>query len=323
MVTKIIDRSPTLHGFPHGVDIDGTDGDETLSGTFLNDTINGNGGNDQLFGHGGNDVLNGGAGNDYLVGGAGADQLIGGDGFDVASYADATLGVTVDLATGFGTNDAAGDTFSSIEKIVGSSFDDIISGDAGNNNFDGGDGNDWLFGQAGDDTLKGGKGDDHIVGGDGNDYIVGGGGNDVLTGDSAGTHGFDTFVISAQQDATVTITDFDYHTDTLSYAGFGDKPYGDDGALAWGWHDDHLDQWVTYNLDGSDKLFYDVGSGKLVDMNANLAHAMLDHAAIGPNAFHAEVIFSNYAALSNDFTVVTPPWLDLGQVQAGHNLLFA
>ncbi|HEX8101594.1 MAG TPA: hypothetical protein VF533_03205, partial [Solirubrobacteraceae bacterium] len=50
-----------------------------------------------IFGGPGNDTLTGGAGPDRLDGGAGGDVIAGGAGTDTATYADRTLGVTVDL----------------------------------------------------------------------------------------------------------------------------------------------------------------------------------------------------------------------------------
>ncbi|WP_166218951.1 beta strand repeat-containing protein [Pseudomonas atagonensis] len=91
-------------------------------------------------------IITGGAGNDLLIGGAGADQLIGGAGIDTASYEDIVsgVGVTVNLKTGVHTGFAAGDTFSSIEVIRGSSYADNFVSDAGATTFDGGNGNDTL-----------------------------------------------------------------------------------------------------------------------------------------------------------------------------------
>ncbi len=83
-----------------------------LSSELLADLIRGLAGNDLLNGGGGADTLDGGDGNDTLIGGAGADALIGGAGNDTASYADATAGVTADLADSRPqhSGDAAGDT---------------------------------------------------------------------------------------------------------------------------------------------------------------------------------------------------------------------
>ncbi|PYD22726.1 calcium-binding protein [Pseudomonas savastanoi pv. glycinea] len=72
--------------------LQGSDGDDTLSGTSSNDvidaglgddTVNGGGGDDTLKGNDGSDTLNGGDGNDLLLGGAGNDALNGNDGNDV------------------------------------------------------------------------------------------------------------------------------------------------------------------------------------------------------------------------------------------------
>ena len=81
-------------------------------------------------------MLKGGIGVDTLDGGPGADTLDGGgtddDGEnDVATYASAMEGVTVDLSGGnSGRGDAAGDSFDGIEQYVGSYHADIfIAGD--------------------------------------------------------------------------------------------------------------------------------------------------------------------------------------------------
>ena len=78
----------------------GTLGDDTLTGTNVVNSIDGLDGNDQINGGGGNDLLYGSAGNDILDGGDGNDSLDGGAGRDRATYADATGGITVDLAAG-------------------------------------------------------------------------------------------------------------------------------------------------------------------------------------------------------------------------------
>ena len=123
----------------------GTAGDDVIIGTAKADLIKGLAGNDLLEGGGGADTLDGGDGNDTLVGGAGGDALIGGAGIDTASYADATAGVTADLAdSSFNTGDAAGDTYSGIENLTGSAFNDRLIGDANANVFDGGAGNDTV-----------------------------------------------------------------------------------------------------------------------------------------------------------------------------------
>jgi Ca2+-binding RTX toxin-like protein len=118
----------------------------------------------------GNDILLLGAGDDTLIGGPGDDQLSGGDGFDVASYSGAGAGVTASLLNPQNNlGDAAGDTYQSIEGLIGSGFADRLFGDGSANTINGGFGNDVLFGDAGDDTLDGGNGADFMNGGLGND----------------------------------------------------------------------------------------------------------------------------------------------------------
>ncbi|MEB3340004.1 calcium-binding protein [Okeania sp.] len=64
-------------------EIQGTEGDETLTGTTGSDRIFGDDGNDILNGDAENDYINGGNGNDGLTGDAGNDYLYGGDGNDI------------------------------------------------------------------------------------------------------------------------------------------------------------------------------------------------------------------------------------------------
>ncbi|MBB4232305.1 serralysin, partial [Rhizobium mongolense] len=99
-----------------------------------NDTVVGNEMVNTLWGNAGNDSLDGGAGNDWLSGGAGADLLVGGSGVDTASYGTATAGLKVSLLNSSGnTGDAAGDTYSEIENLAGSTFADTLYGNAGAN----------------------------------------------------------------------------------------------------------------------------------------------------------------------------------------------
>ncbi|MGR9235068.1 hypothetical protein ACU8NU_26320 (plasmid) [Rhizobium leguminosarum] len=97
-------------------------------------------GNAALTGNAGDNIITGGTGNDTLIGGAGADQLIGGAGTDTASYATAAAAVTINLATGVHTGDAAGDTFNSIEAFVGSNLNDSFFASAAADNLNGGAG---------------------------------------------------------------------------------------------------------------------------------------------------------------------------------------
>jgi Ca2+-binding RTX toxin-like protein len=111
-----------------------------------NDTFNGGGGDDHLYGQDGNDMLKG---------GAGVDSLDGGTGEDTASYVGSPSAVTVNLTSGTGSGGAAEfDTLVNIEDLLGSSFGDSLTGNAGANVIDGRDGNDTLNGLGGADQFK-------------------------------------------------------------------------------------------------------------------------------------------------------------------------
>jgi Ca2+-binding RTX toxin-like protein len=130
-------------------------GDFSVSAGDSASTIIGGSGRDRINAGGGNDTLEGGAGDDSLDGGAGADVLRGGSGFDTASYASTIgpEGVTLNLATGVHTGDAAGDVFDSIELLSGSNRADTFIGGSGNDTFAGAGGNDSIDGGAGSDTV--------------------------------------------------------------------------------------------------------------------------------------------------------------------------
>ena len=145
---------------------------EQAVGGSGNDNIIGNDADNVLRGNGGADTLDGGAGNDTLVGGAGGDVLIGGTGFDTADYSYLALGLTVDLGQpSNSTGDAAGDTFTLIERVIGSAGDDVIRS--------------WgsdliILGLGGADTIIGGSGNDTMIGGAGADFMDGRGGYDTV-----------------------------------------------------------------------------------------------------------------------------------------------
>ncbi len=169
--------------------------DEVLIGGSGNDTLNGNAGNDILLGGAGNDNLNGGEGNDILVGGAGNDTLNGGNGNDTASYLDSTAGVTVTVnGNNQSTGGAGTDSLSNMENLIGSMFNDSLTGD-GNANV--------LSGLAGNDILIGGGGDDMLIGGTGSDTMTGGTGKDTfkwMAGDAGGVDTIKDFTTGANGD---------------------------------------------------------------------------------------------------------------------------
>lgn len=161
----------------------GSNGGNNINGTNGDDTIDGAGGADKLKGRDGADELRGGDGDDKLVGGAGADTLIGGNDYDTADYRSSKLGIVLDMLAASGTGgDAAGDTLTEIERIIGSQRSDTIQGDNDANRFDGQNGSDWLEGRGGNDLLRGQGGQDTLIGDEGDDTLEGGGGGDRLIG---------------------------------------------------------------------------------------------------------------------------------------------
>jgi Ca2+-binding RTX toxin-like protein len=153
------DANDTIIGGAGNDTIYGLSGNDRINGGAGNDTINGGTGDDLLVGGVGNNVINGGQGNDYILAAGGNDAITGGAGYDTIDFSMATKGMTVNLnthlATGFGS-----DTISGVEAVIGSAFNDVLTGDKGNNYIDGGFGNDVLRGGKGADTLVGNGGDD-------------------------------------------------------------------------------------------------------------------------------------------------------------------
>jgi Ca2+-binding RTX toxin-like protein len=251
------DYSDLLYGTDGADTIHGMAGWDTIYGGKGNDRLYGDEGKDTLFGGEGNDILDGGFDNDTLDGGAGADTLIGGAGDDTASYEHAKRGVTLSLATGGVSNDAEGDTYSGIENVTGSAYNDIIAGNSADNFIFGMAGDDFVFGMAGNDDLFGASGNDIVRGGVGDDYLSGGDGNDRLTGDDAGSIGNDIFDLGARDSGVDTVTDFQRGHDKLDFAGLDANSFGTDGRLAVG----SVSHGFS-NLDG-DSFAFDVKTHKL------------------------------------------------------------
>ena len=259
--------------------------DDILVGDANNNALIGRDGSDVLVGGAGNDVLNGGDGNDTLIGGEGKDNLLGGAGADFlnggdgdddrANYRRSQEGVTVDLATGTGSDgDAEGDVLVNIEQIIGSEFDDTLIGDDADNR---------LVGRDGEDYLEGGAGDDILVGGDDDDVLVGGAGSDRLNGQSGDR---DTVDYTASEEAVdVNLTtrrgsggdaegDRIFNVEDIRGSDFNDVLTGADGVnrLAGNEGDDEL-----IGMGGDDMLLGGEGAdiingGEGID-TANYQHA--------------------------------------------------
>lgn len=191
-----------LEGTPQDDQITGGAGKDSIWGYEGSDTIDGGDGDDSLTGGGGDDTLAGGAGNDALYGDAGNDTLYGGDGNDT-------------LTDGFGENLLEG----------GAGDDEIALFGNGSNLVDGGTGDDTIRGGSGNDTILGGEGNDEIQltdyhsafdaahtvivdAGAGHDRIVFGNTHAAASVSISGGTGTDSFVLSGNATAEVTIQDF-------------------------------------------------------------------------------------------------------------------
>jgi Ca2+-binding RTX toxin-like protein len=193
--------------------------DNAIVGTNAADQLFGLGGDDELRGLNGNDVLDGRGGDDVLIGGLGADRLIGRGGTDAASYQGAAAEVRADLLTPTkNTGEALGDTYSSIENLIGSDNADWLGGNHKRNTIYGGAGDDFLNGQGDADTLYGEAGNDTLQGGGGNDRLEGGAGNDTLNG---GASGRDWFVFSTGEWGHDVVQDFEDGVDLIDFRGSG------------------------------------------------------------------------------------------------------
>ncbi len=84
------------------------------------------------------------------------------------------------------TGEAAGDSYTSIEGLIGSQFSDfLLVGDGQANYVAALDGDDYAAGEAGNDTILGGEGNDQFWGGTGADSLDGGNGYDIARYDFA------------------------------------------------------------------------------------------------------------------------------------------
>ncbi|WP_162143788.1 calcium-binding protein [Hellea balneolensis] len=156
--------------------LNGAGGNDRILGGEGNDTINGGDGVDVLFGQDGDDIMSGGAGNDFFYGGAGADSFDGGADFDTVNYLNLSSGVSFDMTASGLTGEAMGDTYVSIERVLGTSFDDVMRGSSGDDVLLGNGGNDYIDGGAGNDSLNGGAGVDSFG------YTTNGNDADVISG---------------------------------------------------------------------------------------------------------------------------------------------
>jgi Ca2+-binding RTX toxin-like protein len=101
---------------------------ETCWGTDSNDTIYGTVGNDTVYAA---------AGNDRIVGNAGNDAMHGLEGTDTADFSGSPAKITASLAT-YSASGEGSDTLSGMENLVGSKYNDTLTGSSGANTLTGG-----------------------------------------------------------------------------------------------------------------------------------------------------------------------------------------
>lgn len=193
------------------------------------------GGDDVYIGTGGTVVgsVAGGDGNDRFVSGTRAEVMDGGSGIDTLDFSGQTVAIKLDLATNSNNRGAAvaGDRYSGIETVLGTTRNDTITGDAQDN------------------TLIGNAGTDRLFGGGGQDVLEGGAGRDLLTGGAGG----DVFVFRSTAGMRDYILDFDHGTDLIRLEGsaFGYDSYAG-GVSA----DDFVTGATNAALDLSDRFIF-------------------------------------------------------------------
>ena len=214
-------------------------------------------------------VAQGAAGNDVLPSFGQADLFDGGGGVNLVDYSHAGSAVTVDLADASQNAGAAvGDTYQNIQGIIGSAYNDLLTGDAGDN---------ILRGGGGVDTMTGGAGDDRYYVDNPNDVVnedVGGGTDTVITTtDYTLAAGSEIERLFGHSDTGLILTGNGFDNtikgsagnDTLDGGGGSDKLFGGDGA----------DTFVLHPAGFATVLDYQQGSDSLEIMAAEFGHGLV------------------------------------------------
>ena len=93
-------------------------------------------------------------GDDIIYSSSSADTLDGGDGNDTLNYSNSSSSINVNLNTNSASGgDAKDDIISNFENIIGSDYDDYITGNSVNNIIFAGEGNNVIDGYAGENTV--------------------------------------------------------------------------------------------------------------------------------------------------------------------------
>ncbi|WP_442909610.1 beta strand repeat-containing protein, partial [Hydrogenophaga sp.] len=153
-----------------GIGTDTLVGIEMVIGSAFNDVIRGSN-------RAQNEIIRGGLGDDILYGGAETGTDLGNNFVD---YRAANGSVTVDLASGTATGADGNDSLHGFMGVLGSKFNDTLTGGAEGNYFDAGAGNDTIDGGGGDDALSFQNAAGSVTA-------------NLVTGKSSGADGSDTF----------------------------------------------------------------------------------------------------------------------------------
>ena len=233
-----------------------------------------------ILGNAAANALMGVGGNDLLVGGAGGDLLNGGAGIDTIDYGSSDAAVTVSLAAGSaGGGHASGDTFSNIENLTGSAFNDTLAGNSAAN---------VLQGLAGSDTLEGGGGNDSYHVDDAADVVIetAGAGSDRVFASAS-------YALGAGVSVEILSTANDAGTGAINLAGneLVNRLVGNAGAntLDGGAGNDRLEGGL-----GNDIYVVDSVNDKVIE----LANAGTDRVETGINQYTLTANVENLTGLS-------------------------
>ena len=268
--------------------VDGGAGDDTVNASKSTGLLMGGDGNDRFVGGAGSAMIVAGAGDDTFVDGPGSQTFIGESGTDTADYSKAAKAVTVtiDGEANDGPAGQATDDIIDADVVIGSAFDDHLTGGsageelrgmAGNDHLEGGPGADTLLGGADADVLDGNSGDDKLDGGAGNDTLHGGkGGDDLIGGADADVADY------ADRTDDLTITKDDNANDGAATDNWKDNVHTDVEKIVGGSGNDHIEGFagadtlvggpgrdVLYGLKGADTFVGGAGNDEMYDISFN------------------------------------------------------
>ncbi|WP_263833874.1 beta strand repeat-containing protein [Sulfurospirillum oryzae] len=256
---------------------------DTMIGNANANTFYGWGGNDTLSGGLGNDTIYGGAGDDTIAGNGGNDTLVGGDvigtlaGWDTVDYSADSAGVTVNLTAGTAIDGLGGtDTLSGFSRVLGSNFNDTLTGSAIADELRGSGGDDWFVMTAGNDTIYGGT--TSQTNGDTVDFINASTAGVVVNLATSSASGADIGTDALYEIENISGSNFndtitgDSNNNTLVGRALGDTIlagagadiiYGDDNLLNGNFDGSQTGNDFLYGQDGNDTLYGGLGNDSL------------------------------------------------------------